>query len=199
MDWTMFLGDRFYLAVADAKEAKMATGSRCLALLPIHYAARDDRWKWQESAKKPRAIVSVPVRRATVTGYVPLSVHSVYSFLNSTLTIDAIVALAKQRGLPAIALADTGHLHGAVEFTQAAKRAGIKPILGATVLVESQPARLYVQNATGYYNLCRLLSTSTVRIGLQQLSGGNNGLLAVSADKQQHFGRVGGFAPCRNP
>ena len=87
----------------------------------------------QESTKKPRVIVSVPVRRVTPTGYVPLSVHSVYSFLNSTLTIDAIVALAKQRGLPAIALADTGNLHGAVEFAQAAKRAGIKPILGATV------------------------------------------------------------------
>ena len=49
-----------------------------------------------------------------------------------------------------------------MEFTQAAKRAGIKPILGATVLVEGQPTWLYVQNATGYHNLCRLLST-TVR------------------------------------
>src|ERR1019366_1390431 len=41
-----FVGDRFYRAVTDPKEAKMATGSRCVALLPIHYAARDDRWKW---------------------------------------------------------------------------------------------------------------------------------------------------------
>jgi DNA-directed DNA polymerase III PolC len=150
----------------------------------------------EERAQRPNKAVRVPVRRVTPTGYVPLSIHSVYSFLDSTLTIDAIVALAKQRGLPAIALADTGNLHGAVEFTQAAKRAGIKPILGATVLVEGQTTRLYVQNATGYHNLCRLLSTTAphaeseddsteprhVRIGLEQLSNANQGLLAASAD-----------------
>jgi DNA polymerase III subunit alpha len=49
-----------------------------------------------------------------------MGVHSVYSFLDSTLTLDAIVALAQRHGLPAIALADTGNLHGAVEFTLAA-------------------------------------------------------------------------------
>ena len=38
--------------------------------------------------------------------------------------------LAKQHGMPAVALTDTGNLHGAVEFVQAAKQAGIKPILG---------------------------------------------------------------------
>ena len=62
----------------------------------------------QQSVMKPRAVVRVPVRRVTPTGYVPLSVHSAYSFLNSTLTVDAIVSLAKKRGLSAIALADTG-------------------------------------------------------------------------------------------
>ena len=152
----------------------------------------------QESTKKAPSVVHAPVRRGRAMGYIPLSVHSVYSFLNSTLTMDAIVALAKERGLPAIALADIGNLHGAVEFTQAAKRAGIKPILGATVQVEGQPARLYVQNATGYCNLCRLLSTATphadseddsteprqVRIGMQGFNEGNDGLLAVGADRR---------------
>ena len=85
---------------------------------------------------------------------------------------------------------------GAVEFTQAAKQAGLKPILGATVLVEGQPARLYVQTTTGYHNLCRLLTTTTphaesgddpteprhVHLRLAQLGGLNAGLLAVSAD-----------------
>ena len=150
----------------------------------------------QQSVAKPRAFVRVPVRQATPTGYVPLSVHSAYSFLNSTLTVDAIVALAKKRGLSAIALADKGNLHGAVEFTQAAKQVGIKPILGATVLVDGQAARFYVQSTTGYHNLCRLLSTATphaesdedsteprhVRLRLQELHDQNDGLLAVSAD-----------------
>lgn len=150
----------------------------------------------QECATKTRATGRVHVRCVTPTGYVPLCVHSAYSFLNSTLTVHAIVALAKKRGLSAIALTDTGNLHGAVEFTQAAKQAGIKPVLGAMVLVDGQATRLYVQNATGYHNLCRLLSTTAphaesegdsteprqVRLRLQQLHGLNDGLLAVSAD-----------------
>ena len=150
----------------------------------------------QESAARPRAVVRVPVRRAVATGYVPVGVHSAYSFLNSTLTPTALVAQAKQRGFTAVALTDTGNLHGAVEFTQAAKKAGIKPILGAMVLVDGQAAHFYVQNTTGYRTLCRLLSTTTphaesddapteprhVRLRLQELHEQNDGLLAVSAD-----------------
>jgi DNA-directed DNA polymerase III PolC len=60
--------------------------------------------------------------------------------------------------LPAVALTDTGNLHGAVEFCLAAKQAGIKPIVGAEIAVDGQPVWLYVQNATGYANLCHLLS-----------------------------------------
>ncbi len=89
---------------------------------------------------------------------IPLAMHSYYSFLNSTLSIEAIVQLAKVHELPAVALTDEGNLHGAVEFTQAARAAGIKPILGAELLVEGRLLRLYVENARGYANLCRLLS-----------------------------------------
>ena len=89
----------------------------------------------------------------------PLAVHSFYSFLDSTLSIDAIIALAKRHELPAIALTDRGNLHGAVEFAQAAKAAGLKPVIGAEIQVNGHPLRLYVQNAEGYRQLCRLLSS----------------------------------------
>ena len=95
------------------------------------------------------------VRAAT---YVPLNVHSYYSFLDSTLSIENIVQLAREYGLPAVALTDTGNLHGAVAFSVAARQAGIKPILGAAVCVEGQPLRLLVQDQTGYHHLCCLLS-----------------------------------------
>jgi DNA polymerase III alpha subunit/nucleotidyltransferase/DNA polymerase involved in DNA repair len=97
-------------------------------------------------------------QRQARRNYVPLNVHSHFSFLDSTLSIPAIIALAQKHGLPAVALTDTGNLHGAVEFCLAAKQAGIKPIVGAEVRVEGQPVWLYVENATGYANLCRLLS-----------------------------------------
>ena len=104
-----------------------------------------------------------PVRRAT--GYVPLNVHSCYSFLDSTLSIDAIIDLAKRHELPAIALTDQRNLHGAVEFAEAAAKAGIKAIIGAELEWHGQRLCLYVENQTGYHNLCRILS--------QEAGGGN--------------------------
>ena len=92
--------------------------------------------------------------------YVPLNVHSYYSFLDSTLSIDAIIDLAKRHELPAIALTDKRNLHGAVEFAEAAAKAGIKAIIGAELDWHGQRLCLYVENQQGYHNLCRILSDS---------------------------------------
>jgi len=86
---------------------------------------------------------------------IPLRVHSYYSFLDSTLSVEAIVRWAAEHKLPAVGLTDP-NLHGAVEFIQTAKAYGVKPILGAEI-----GDRLYfVENAMGYRNLCRLLSST---------------------------------------
>jgi DNA-directed DNA polymerase III PolC len=98
---------------------------------------------------------SVPAEPAT---YVPLRVRSYYTFLDSTLSPGAVINLARQHGLSAIALTDVGNLHGAVEFAQAAQRAGIKPVFGTELLVEFHPLLLYVESAPGYHHLNRLLS-----------------------------------------
>ena len=74
-----------------------------------------------------RRIQSAP----KVTTYVPLRIRSHFTFLDSTLSPAAIVNLAKQHGMNAVALTDLGNLHGAVEFAQAAKQEGIKPVFGA--------------------------------------------------------------------
>src|SRR5229473_697273 len=60
--------------------------------------------------------------------------------------------------LRAVALTDTGNLHGAAEFALAARQAGIKPILGAEIRIDGQAALLYVESSRGYPNLCQLLS-----------------------------------------
>ena len=110
----------------------------------------------------------------------------------------AIVQLAKQHELPAVALTDTGNLHGVVEFVQAAQAAGIKPIIGAELRVGTSPLLLYAANATGYPNLCRLLSRHAEGDGKRRSVGcckaapaveavlccaqHTDGLLAVSSD-----------------
>jgi DNA polymerase-3 subunit alpha len=142
----------------------------------------------------------MPVRTAA-TACVPLRGHSYYSFLDSTLSPSSLVTLASRNGFQAVALTDTGNLHGAVEFVQAAREAGIKPIVGAELCVEGKPLLLYVESASGYHNLCELLSRHA-QIGtqasdeggvaanqrrpfpLQELAGVTEGLIGVGADSQ---------------
>lgn len=107
--------------------------------------------------ERPRRSLPILIR-PKVASYVPLRCHSHYSFLDSTLSPTAIVQLAKQHGLPAVALTDTGNLHGVVEFVQAAQSMGIKPIIGAELRVGEHPLLLYAMNGTGYFNLCRVVS-----------------------------------------
>ncbi len=149
----------------------------------------------------------LPIRQTTIHradrsasgNYIPLRVHSHYSFLDSTLSPTAIVGLAKQHGMSAVALTDTGNLHGAVEFVLAAKQAGIKPILGTEINLDGRPLLLYVESARGYHNLNRLLSrhaelgatsgdetsVASRQRGVfrrQELHGHAEGLIAVGED-----------------
>jgi DNA-directed DNA polymerase III PolC len=150
---------------------------------------------------KPQLRIRVQIRQrsapARATTYVPLRVRSLYTFLDSTLSPAAVVNLAKQHDIPAIGVTDIGNLHGAVEFAQAAKCAGIKPIFGTELLVEQHPLLLYVESARGYHNLNRLLThnagTATDEegavarqqrrpISIERLAGLTQGLIAISAD-----------------
>ncbi len=159
-------------------------------------------------APRPAAAAATPAparrpRPAAPPGaFVPLNVHSVYSFLDSTLRPAAIVDWAARQGLPAVALTDTGNLHGAPEFAEAAQKAGLKPLIGAEVRVDDRPLLLYVQNTAGYGNLCRLLSRLNESAGaaddestasrqqrsltLQEIQEtGTGGLIAVGDMKSQ--------------
>ena len=169
---------------------------------------RGHDFRLRDAPREPLAVEAKPVRPPAprlqakaplVASYVPLRAHSHYSFLDSTLSPTAIVELAKRHGLPAVALTDTGNLHGAVEFVEAAKQAGVKPVLGAELSVGGKALLLYVESARGYHNLCRLLSRhaegratasdETSVAGQQrrsfrrdELDGLTDGLLAVSDD-----------------
>ena len=46
-----------------------------------------------------------------------------------------MIARAKEMGQPAVAITDHGNVFGAVEFFKAAKKAGVKPILGCELNV----------------------------------------------------------------
>ncbi|KKM09130.1 hypothetical protein SY88_20540 [Clostridiales bacterium PH28_bin88] len=91
--------------------------------------------------------------------FVHLHVHSEYSFLDGACRLRELVARAKELGMPALALTEHEGLHGAVEFYQLARQAGIKPIIGCEVnLAPNFHLLLLVKNRKGYENLVQLVT-----------------------------------------
>jgi error-prone DNA polymerase len=123
----------------------------------------------------------VTKQRSTSKAAPALNVKSCFSFLDSTLTIPAIIEAAVEHDMPAVALMDP-NLHAAVPFFQAATAAGIKPIIGAELLCDQKPLLAYVQNQTGYTNLCHLLSVANITP--QMLREHTSGLIIAPAASQ---------------
>lgn len=111
--------------------------------------------------------------------FVHLHVHTHYSLLDGATRIDGLVRRAKEWGMPACAITDHGNLFGAIEFYAAARKAGIKPIVGCETYLargsrrnregENEPGPngskkesfhllLLAMNLEGYRNLLRLSS-----------------------------------------
>jgi DNA-directed DNA polymerase III PolC len=68
--------------------------------------------------------------------FVHLHCHSHYSFLRGVNPPEEIIAAAVEQKMPAVALTDTNGIYAAVPFYQAARAAGVKPIVGVTLEVE---------------------------------------------------------------
>ncbi len=73
--------------------------------------------------------------------FVHLHVHTNFSFGDGAARIPELVAAAADKGMPALAATDHEGLYGAVRFYQACKAAGIKPIVGVELTVESAVGR----------------------------------------------------------
>ena len=97
--------------------------------------------------------------------FIHLRCHSEYSIVDGIVRIKDYVNAAKSDAMPALALTDLSNLFGAVKFYKAARKEGIKAVLGADVWLENSKkpqqatrALLLVQNDAGYKLLCELLS-----------------------------------------
>src|SRR6478672_11515826 len=98
-----------------------------------------------------------------MSGYVELHAHSAYSFLDGASQPEELAARAAELGYEALALTDHDGIYGSLEFAHAAKAFGVRPITGAEVtLTDGSHVTLLVESATGYANLCRLLTAAAV-------------------------------------
>ena len=67
--------------------------------------------------------------------FVHLHNHTQYSLLDGACRVDRMIALAKEYGMPAVAITDHGNLFGVIDFYNAAGKAGIKPIIGTEAYI----------------------------------------------------------------
>jgi len=87
-----------------------------------------------------------------------LHLHSNYSLLAGTSTIERLIDKAASLGMSALALTDTNNLYGAIPFYKLARERGLKPIIGAEIEYRSEKAVLLARNRQGYANICRIIT-----------------------------------------
>ncbi|WP_140635283.1 DNA polymerase III subunit alpha [Methylibium rhizosphaerae] len=137
--------------------------------------------------------------------FVHLRTHTEFSVVDGTLRIDDVVDAAAADRQPALALTDLNNLFGAVKFYSAARKAGVKPVIGADVLMEPEggdkhPSRLLllIQNIDGYNNLSELLALgwtqgvqrAQANIRWEWLERYSKGLIALSGADLGAVGRA---------
>ena len=104
--------------------------------------------------------------------FVHLHLHSEFSLLDGACRLDRLMERAHALKFPALAITDHGVLFGAIDFYQAARQSGIKPIIGCEVYVapgsrfekkapggrggEYNHLILLAKDETGYKNLSKL-------------------------------------------
>ena len=125
--------------------------------------------------------------------YIHLNTHSAYSLLEGLPLPAELVQAASASGMPALGLTDHHTLTGSIEFVQACKVAGIQPILGLEIDLETGRLPLLASNLAGWSSLCRLSSALALRDNpsavcpLELLSEHAQGLIAIG----QHESNLG--------
>jgi DNA polymerase-3 subunit alpha len=99
--------------------------------------------------------------------FVHLRVHSAYSLSEGAIKVDKIPQLARELGMPAVAITDTSNLFGALEFSQYCVGKGIQPIIGCQLAIThkttADPLVLLAQTPLGFANLQKLSSISFLK------------------------------------
>ncbi len=134
--------------------------------------------------------------------FVHLHNHTEFSLLDGASRISELFARAAELEMPALAITDHGAMFGALNFYEAGRAAGVKPIIGVETYVapgsrfERAPGEseekyrhltLLARNETGYRNLLRLVTDAHIegfyhrpRVDKELLAQNAEGLVGLS-------------------
>jgi DNA polymerase-3 subunit alpha len=139
------------------------------------------------------------------TDFAHLHLHSTYSLLDGAIRPTDLVKKVKELGMKSVAVTDHGNMFGAIEFYEAAKKEGVKPIIGYEAyvapgsrfekrnqedLVDGRAYHLILlaKNKAGYKNLTKLASKAYTeglyykpRIDYELLAQHSEGLVGLTA------------------
>lgn len=125
---------------------------------PTESGIRPAKTRDEKVRGKPTPYAPPPAARPAEP-YAPLHLISGYSFGESVLFAEEIPRRLAKLGLPAGVIRDRFSLTGAFEFAREARTLGIKPLIGATLELDSGgDVGLIARSALGYRTLSRLLT-----------------------------------------
>ena len=146
--------------------------------------------------------------RDGMPAFVHLHVHTQYSLLDGAIRFPDLFAVAKSYQMPAVTITDHGNMYGAFEFYLAARKAGLKPIIGCELYLAPKSRHdrqtnagngngdsdrnhhlvLLAKDRTGYQNLMKLSTLAYTegfyykpRIDKELLRRHHQGLIALSS------------------
>ncbi|MEM1349526.1 MAG: DNA polymerase III subunit alpha, partial [Myxococcota bacterium] len=137
--------------------------------------------------------------------FVHLHVHTQYSLLDGAIRVKSLMKRVAELGMSAVAITDHGNMYGAVDFQTAAKKNGVRSIIGCELYLtkevynaeekhdpKSYHLTVLAKNHTGYKNLMYLQSmawlegvhprTGLPRVDFELLSTYSDGLIVLSGD-----------------
>jgi len=140
----------------------------------------------------------------TTPSFIHLRVHTDYSLVDGVTRVKELAQRCTEFAMPAVAVTDDSNLFGLIKFYSSAIKAGLKPIAGADLWVQTevleQPAPLcaLVLNEQGYKNLTVLISRAWQRnqkggraiVEQAWLAELNEGLLLLSAGAHGPVGQL---------
>ena len=124
--------------------------------------------------------------------FIPLTLRSSYSLLESMLKPQKIIDLLTQNKICAASVADHNNMFGALEFSELMIGAGIKPIMGLSLDVITEASnphlmRFYAQDMQGYQNLMTLASRAWLdspdgdaKLDLSVVTANSDGLICLT-------------------